>query len=46
MEKCKTNVNDVKPATKLKLIENAWDSFLNSVKANHQNHDYNLRPHT
>ena len=43
---CKTNINDVKPATTLELIENAWDSLLNSIKTNHQNYDYNLRPHS
>ena len=30
--KCKTNINDVSPVTTLKLIENAWDSFLNLIK--------------
>ena len=39
----KTNINHVKPATTLKLIEEVWDSFLNSIKMNCQNHDYNLR---
>ena len=28
----KTNINNVKPATRLKLIKNAWDSFLNLIK--------------
>ena len=41
---CKMNINSVKPATTLELIENAWDSFLNLIKSNHQNHDYNPRP--
>ena len=29
---CKTNINDVKPASMLELIENAWNSFLKSIK--------------
>ena len=42
---CKMNINDVKPCTTLELVKNALSSFLNSIKTNHQNHDYNLRPH-
>ena len=28
----KTNINDVKPCSSLELLENAWDSFLGSIK--------------
>ena len=28
----KTNINDVKPYSTSELIENAWDSFLDSIK--------------
>ena len=42
----KTNINDVKPASTLKLTENAWDSSLNSMETNCRNHAYNLRPHS
>ena len=31
-KECKRNFNDVKPCTTLELIENAWNSFLNSIK--------------
>ena len=31
----KMNINKVKPFTKLELVENAWNSFLNSIKLNH-----------
>ena len=41
----KTNINNVIPVSTLEAIENAWDSFLHSIKTSHQNHDYNLRPH-
>ena len=41
-----TDINNIKPASMLKFIENVWDSFLNSIKTNYQNHDYNLRPHS
>ena len=37
------NINDVKPCITLKFIENAWNSFLNSMKNKHQNHDYNMK---
>ena len=40
----KTNVNDVKPCSTSELEENAWDSFLGSIKSNHQNYAHNLRP--
>ena len=30
------NVNDVKPFSTSKLVENAWDSFLGSMESNHQ----------
>ena len=40
----KTNINDVKPCSILELIENACDAFLGSIKSNHQNCAYNLRP--
>ena len=43
-ERKKTNIYDVKPYSTLDLIENAWDSFLGSIKINHQNYTYNLRP--
>ena len=39
-KECKTNVSDVKPCTSLEWVENAWDSFLNSIKTNCQNHEY------
>ena len=45
MEKThKMNVNDGKPCTTLEVIEDAWNSFLNSIKSNYQNQEYNLRP--
>ena len=31
-KECKMNTNDLKPCTKLELAENAWNSFLNSIK--------------
>ena len=37
------NINDVKPCTTLELDENAWNTFLNSIKANCLSHEYNLR---
>ena len=40
----KTNINDVKPCSTTELAENAWDSFLVSIKAKPQNNSYNLRP--
>ena len=43
---CTMNDNNVQPASTLKLIKKAWDSFLKSIQTNHQNHDYNLRSHS
>ena len=40
----KTNINDAKPCSTSELIENVWDSFLGSIKINHQNSTHNLRP--
>ena len=42
----KQNINDVKQATTLELIENTWDSFLNLIKTNCKNCDCNMRPHS
>ena len=39
----KMNIN-VTPCSILKLVENAWDSFLGSTKSNCQKCTYNLRP--
>ena len=33
----KTNINDVKHYNTTELVENAWDSFLGSIKTKHQN---------
>ena len=33
----KTNIYDVKPYCTTELVENAWDSFLGSIKTKHQN---------
>ena len=40
----KTNANNVKPDTILKLIENTFNAFLNSLKTGQMNCDYNMRP--
>ena len=40
----KTNINDFKPFSTTDLVENAWDSFLGSIKTKHHNSNYNLRP--
>ena len=32
----KINFNDVKPCSTSELLENAWDSFLGSMKSNHK----------
>ena len=40
----KTSVNDGKPCTTTELVENAWDSFLDSMKAKLRNCSYNFRP--
>ena len=45
-KECKTDINDMKPATTLVLIENAWGSFLNALKTNCKIYDYNLRLHS
>ena len=42
-EECKMSINDVKPCIILELVENAWNSFLNSIKTNCPRHEYNLR---
>ena len=41
-----SNINDIKPTSLIELLENSRDSFLNSIKTNHLNHDYNLKPHS
>ena len=38
------NMNDIKLCSTLKLVENAWDNILVSIKSNHQKCTYNLRP--
>ena len=40
----KTDINDVKPWSISELMENVWDSFLASIKINHPNSAYDLRP--
>ena len=43
-KECKMNINDMKLCTILELVENAWKSFLNSIKPNHSSHEYGPRP--
>ena len=40
----KMNITDVKLCSTSKLVENAWDSFVGSIKSKHQNCTHNLRP--
>ena len=40
----KTNVNDVKPCSTIEIVENAWDTFLGTLRTKCQNSNYNLRP--
>ena len=40
----KTNTNDVKPYSMIKLTENAWVSYLSSIQTMCKNCNYNLRP--
>ena len=42
-KECKRNINDVMPCTTLELVENAWSSFLNSIKIYLPSHEYSLR---
>ena len=41
----KRNVDDMKPCSTLELTEYAWNAFLNPMKTNCQNNEYDLRPH-
>ena len=38
----KTNIDDIKSCSTRELLENAWDSFLSSVKTKHQNYSNNV----
>ena len=38
----RTNINDVKPCSTIELTENAWDSFLDSIKTKCENCSYSL----
>ena len=40
----KTIINDVIPCSTTEVVENAWNSFLDSIKTKCQNYSYKLRP--
>ena len=42
-KEAKTNISNIKPFSTTDIVENVWDSFLNSIKTKYQNYGYNLR---
>ena len=43
MARKEKHINDVEQCSISKLVENAWNSFLETIKGNHQMCTYNLR---